>query len=45
VGQHHGFVRFALDLLLLDTGLRRYDGLMGDPGLGEVPPGDRFVLA
>ncbi|MDO8811588.1 MAG: hypothetical protein Q7J38_06125 [Gallionella sp.] len=28
VGQHRGFVRFAEYFLLLDSGLRRNDGLM-----------------
>jgi hypothetical protein len=33
VGQRLGFVRFAERFLLLDTGLRRYDGLMDYLGL------------
>jgi hypothetical protein len=38
VGQHHGFVRFAAYFSLLDTGLRRYDGLM-DNSKYEPPRG------
>jgi len=30
-GQHHGFVRFAGCVFLLDSGLRRNDGLMDNP--------------
>jgi hypothetical protein len=33
VGQHQGFVRFAVYISLLDTGLRRYDGSMDNLGL------------
>ncbi|MBI5438095.1 MAG: hypothetical protein HY936_03980, partial [Nitrosomonadales bacterium] len=32
VGQHHCFARFAELFLLLDSGLRRNDGLMDNPG-------------
>jgi len=32
VGRHLGYVRFAAIFSLLDTGLRRYDGLVDNLG-------------